>query len=144
MTDTPSPFKFSTSFKVRWVETDLQGVVFFGHYLTYFDEALMEYLEHLNFAYHQIKADGYDWVYAESRVQYKGALKLADRIAVHVRVSRIGNSSVTAEFQIFAHARFSILIATGDVTFVVVDNVSRRPTRVPDSLRQSVAQYQGD
>ena len=28
---------------MRWAETDLQGIVFNGHYLTYFDVAITEY-----------------------------------------------------------------------------------------------------
>jgi acyl-CoA thioester hydrolase len=138
---TPTPFKFSNTFKVRWVETDLQHVVFFGHYLTYCDEALMEYLSLLGFSFDQFWARGLDWVYAESHLQYKGSAQFNDSIRVHVRIAHIGNSSVKAEFQIFKQGADEV-ITTGEVVFIVVDKATRKPTRVPDDFRQAAANYQ--
>jgi acyl-CoA thioester hydrolase len=142
MTAMETPFKFSTTFKVRFVETDLQGHVFFGNYLVYFDEALTEYLNLLGFKYADNKAKGYDWVYAESRVQYKGAAIFEDVLMTHVRIARIGNSSVSAEFQIFKDGTDE-LIATGELAFVVIDDATRKPMRMPDFFRAAVAAYQG-
>lgn len=138
-----TPFKFSTTFKVRFVEVDMQGHVFFGNYLTYCDEALTEYLNLLDFKFDDIRAKGYDWVYAESRVQYKGSARFEDILRVHVRIAHIGNSSVKAEFQIVRDGT-SDLIALAEVVFVVVDKASRVPTRAPDFFREAVARYQGE
>jgi acyl-CoA thioester hydrolase len=33
-------FRLREQLRVRWAETDLQGIVFNGHYLTYFDVAI--------------------------------------------------------------------------------------------------------
>jgi acyl-CoA thioester hydrolase len=136
-----TPFKFSTTFKVRFVETDLQGHVFFGNYLIYCDEALMEYLKVLNFGWDEMRAQGYDWVYAESRVQYKGSAKFEEILRTHIRIAHIGNSSVKAELQIFRDGTDD-LIALAELAFVVVDKQSRAPTRVPDFFREEVEKYQ--
>lgn len=134
-------FKFSTTFKVRFVETDLQGHVFFGNYLVYCDEALTEYLNGLHFGWEEIRAKGYEWLYVESRVQYKGAARFEDILRTHVRIAHIGNSSVRAEFQIFKDSTEE-LIATAEFAFVVVDKATRTPTRVPDFFRKAVEEYQ--
>jgi hypothetical protein len=42
--------KFYYPVKVRFVETDAQGHVFFGHYLTYFDVGLTEYMHAIGFS----------------------------------------------------------------------------------------------
>ena len=102
----------------------------------------MEYLDLLGFGYPIIKPKGYDWVYAEARVQYKGPALLADMLSVHARISRIGNSSVTVEYQVFKQGTGD-LIATGEVTFVVVDLTTHKPVRVPGFFREAVAKYQG-
>jgi len=39
-------FRFYYPVKVRFVETDAQGHVFFGHYLTYFDVGLRVHARH--------------------------------------------------------------------------------------------------
>ena len=38
-----SDFSFFHPLRVRWAEADMQGIVFNGHYLTYFDVAFTEY-----------------------------------------------------------------------------------------------------
>jgi len=141
MNDPITPFKFSTTFKVRWVEVDIQQVVFFGHYLTYADEALMEYLRLFNFGFKDIWAQGLDWVYANAHVTYKGSAQFEDMLSVHVRLARIGNSSMTAELQIFKQPA-NELIVTIALAFVVVDRSTRKPVRVPDEFRQAVDKYQ--
>ena len=112
--------------------------MFFANYLVYFDEALTEYLNDLNLRYADIKAQGYDWVYAESRVRYRGSAKFEDLLSVHVRIGKIGNSSVTAEFQIF-NQETQELIVTGELVFVVVDDSIRKPAMVPEFFRKAVA-----
>jgi acyl-CoA thioester hydrolase len=140
---TVTSFQFHTPFKVRFVETDLQGHVFFGNYLVYFDEALMEYFNLLGFRWDDMRAKGYDLVYVESRVQYKGSAKFEDILNTHVRIGRIGNSSVTAEFQIFRQSD-NALIALGELSLVALDLVTRKPVRVPDVFREAVAKYQDE
>ncbi len=69
------------------------------------------------------------------------AAQLAELLDVHVRIARMGNSSVTAEFQIYKQG--SDLITTGELTFVVVDDATRQPVRVPEFFREAVERYQG-
>ena len=42
-------YRFFHPIQVRYIETDQQGHVFFGHYLTYFDVALTEYLKAIDY-----------------------------------------------------------------------------------------------
>ncbi len=136
-----TPFKFSMTFKVRFAETDMQGHVFFGNYLIYCDEALTEYLNALHFGWEEIRVKGYEWLYAESRVQYKGSARFEDILRTLVRIAHIGNSSVKAEFKILKEGTGD-LIALAELAFVVVDKATRQPTRVPDFFREAVEKYQ--
>ncbi|NJM50545.1 MAG: hypothetical protein HC843_06370 [Sphingomonadales bacterium] len=43
-------FAFHHQFRVRWAETDAQGIVFNARYLDYADIAITEYWRALNFA----------------------------------------------------------------------------------------------
>ena len=58
--------KFYYPIKVRFVETDAQGHVFFGHYLTYFDVGLTEYMHTIGFSYQDLLAMGLDMFYVAS------------------------------------------------------------------------------
>ena len=44
-------FRFSHRLRVRWVEVDMQQIVFNGHYLMYFDTAVTDYWRRLAMPY---------------------------------------------------------------------------------------------
>ena len=44
-------FRLSHRMRVRWVEVDMQKIVFNGHYLMYFDTAVTEYWRQLAMPY---------------------------------------------------------------------------------------------
>ena len=46
-TDRKPPFKYSALTRVGFSDTDAQGIVYYGRYLPYFDDARVEYLRHL-------------------------------------------------------------------------------------------------
>ena len=46
-------FRFSHSLRVRWVEVDMQKIVFNGHYLMYFDTAIADYWRALGLPYEE-------------------------------------------------------------------------------------------
>lgn len=133
--------KFFAPIQVRYVETDMQGHVFFGHYFTYFDTGLIEYLRAIGFNYNDFLRAGVDFFYVEAACRYKGRAFFDDTLHVHTRVSKIGNSSFTFEFAVYEEAadRF---IATGHIVAVAVDKEVRTPVRVPDRFRRAVADFE--
>jgi acyl-CoA thioester hydrolase len=135
-------YRFFHPIQVRYVETDQQGHVFFGHYFTYFDVALTEYLKAINHSYDQFLQAGTDFFYVESRCQYRDRAFFDDILHVHARIAKIGNTSFTFRFSIFeaASQRF---IANGQLVAVAVDSKTSRPVSVPESLRAAVESFEG-
>ena len=107
-------YKFYYPLRVRYVETDAQGHVFFGHYLTYFDVALVEYMRAVGHTYQGMVASGVDMFYAEASCQYKGRARFDDLLHVDARIGHIGNTSFTFEFAIYKQPTDE-LIATGKI-----------------------------
>jgi acyl-CoA thioester hydrolase len=134
-------YRFFYPVQVRYVETDQQGHVFFGHYFTYFDVALTEYLKAIGYSYHQFLESGIDFFYVESLSQYRDRAFFDEVLHVHARIGKIGDTSFTFEFGIFESGsqRF---IANGHIIAVAVDGKSRKPVSVPDGLRQAVARFE--
>jgi len=135
-------FKFYYPIKVRYVETDAQGHVFFGHYYTYFDVAMMEYMRASGYSYQDLLDNGMDLLYVESLCRHQAAAYYDEVLNVHTRIGNIGNSSLTFEFSIHK-AGSDELVATGHIVAVNVDKGNRQPMRVPDALRQAVREYEG-
>lgn len=135
-------YRFFHPIQVRYIETDQQGHVFFGHYLTYFDVALTEYLKAINYGYDKFLEAGVDFFYVESLCQYRDRAFFDEVLHVHAKVGKIGNSSFTFEFGIFESVsqRF---IANGHIVAVAVDHSTSRPARAPEGFRQAVARFEG-
>ena len=128
--------------QVRFADTDLQGHVFFANYLTYFDEALSGYMRAVGVPWRRLQEMGLDIFYVDTRCSFRGAATFEDRLQVYARMERIGNTSFTLGFAIH-HEGEEQAITTGSITVVVVDPEARKPVRVPDELRQAVAEFEG-
>ena len=69
-----SQFKFQTPVRVRWMECDAQGIVFFGAYMNYLEVGLSEYFRNLGFSIYRIAETGFfDTAAVKLTVEYKGA-----------------------------------------------------------------------
>src|SRR6185295_8930326 len=65
-------FRLRERLRVRWAEVDLQGIVFNGHYLTYFDIAVTEYWRAIGLPYpHAFEGTGVDLFAVKSTVEYR-------------------------------------------------------------------------
>ena len=134
-------FRFYHPIKVRYVETDAQGHVFFGHYYTYFDVAMMEYMRAIGFSYRDLLDVGMDLLYVESLCRHQAPAYYDDVLNVHTQIGNIGDSSLTFEFSVHKEGSDQ-LVATGHIVAVNVDKDTRRPMRVPDALRRAVQEYE--
>jgi len=134
-------FRFYHPIKVRYVETDAQGHVFFGHYYTYFDVGMMEYMRTIGFSYQDLLSEKMDLLYVESLCRHQAPAYYDDVLDVHARIGNIGDSSLTFEFAVHEEGSDQ-LVATGHIVAVNVDKDTRRPMRVPDALRRAVQEYE--
>lgn len=134
-------YRFYHPIAVRYADTDGQGHVFYGNYLTYFDEAGSGYFRAIGCPWQKMQEMGLDIFYVDAHCQYHGSALFEDLLHVHATMARIGNSSLTINCGAY-RAADGQLIASGEVTAVLIDMKSRKPTRVPDVIRQAVADFE--
>jgi len=134
-------FRFYHPLRVRYVEVDAQQHVYFGHYLTYFDVALIEYMRAIGCSYRDMLAGGADMFYVDADCQYRGRARFDDLLHVHARIGDIGNTSFTFEFAAYRQPE-DTLVTTGKIVAVAVDARTETPVRVPDELRQAVSRFE--
>jgi acyl-CoA thioester hydrolase len=129
-------FRFFHALRVRWAEVDRQGIVFNGHYLTYFDVAITEYWRAIGYPYPDALLEhGLDTFVKKATLEYHAPAGFDDLLEIGVRVARIGRSSM--RFLLEIHRGGELLI-DGEVIYVLADPASRKPARVPDFLRQAI------
>jgi acyl-CoA thioester hydrolase len=129
--------------RVRFEETDMQGVVFYANYVTFQDETTSQFFRDIGYSYAQIEETGWDIHVVNVDMDYRGQATFGDELVHGFRVSTIGESSMTSEY-VAHHADSGDLLAEGTVTHVAVDSTTREATRIPDEFREAVSEFQDD
>ena len=134
---------FSLPIVPRYAEVDQQGVVFNGHYLTWFDEACTGFLDHLGVTYPGLIASGHDIQVVHSEIDFMGPVRWRDSVRVEVHCERIGSTSFTLGFSVLrgdggspdAEQQAAV---RGHNVYVVVstDDWAKRP--LPPALREAL------
>jgi acyl-CoA thioester hydrolase len=134
------PFKYSALTRVGFSDTDAQGIVYYGRYLPYFDDARVEYLRNLGLLDADLGAC--EFVMRACHVLYEAPARFDDLLEVFVRTKRIGRTSVTGEYAAY-RVDDDALMCTAEQTLVLVDLAERRPHPVPESYRDAVGAFEG-
>ena len=139
VTDRKPPFKYSALTRVGFSDTDAQGIVYYGRYLPYFDQARTEYHRHLGMSGRWIP--DYEFVMRASTIEYHAPARFDDVLEVFIRVARIGRTSVTCE-----HAAYRVpddtLTVTAHQTLVLVDPDERAAHPIPDRYRERIREFE--
>ena len=133
-------FAFFHRLRVRWAEVDRQNIVFNGHYLTYFDLSMTEYLRALGFPYPSgLLEAGSDLFVVKATLEYKASARYDEEIDIHCRVARIGRSSIQFLFEIY---RDEELLVTGENIYVNADPQTKQSAPVPNVLREAIRRFE--
>ncbi|MGX9791920.1 acyl-CoA thioesterase [Mycobacterium sp. MMS18-G62] len=132
---------FSLPVVPRYAEVDQQGVVFNGHYLTWFDEACTGFLDHVGVTNPGLIATGHDVQVVHSEIDYLAPVRWRDTVRVAVQCERIGSTSFTLAFVVLrrnANTEEQAAVRGRNVYVVVsTDDWAKRP--IPDDLRDALA-----
>jgi acyl-CoA thioester hydrolase len=137
------PFKFSTTHRVGFSDTDAQGIVYYGRYLPYFDRARVEYHRSLGLLGLEVGKEGNEFVMRALTVDYHAPAVFDDLIEVYVRMARIGRTSATYELAAY-RARDDVLLVTASQTLVLVDLQERQAVPIPESYRETIRAFEGE
>ena len=123
--------------RVRYSEVDPQSIVFNSRYLEFFDAAMTEYYRSIGFSPKAITEVGFDPVLMKVEIQYHSSAVIDDLLRIGVECSRIGNSSMDLGFTV-TRDHDGQLMATGKITYVNIDQVTRKSVAIPDVIRAAL------
>ncbi|HET8568675.1 MAG TPA: thioesterase family protein [Candidatus Limnocylindria bacterium] len=126
-------FPFSVRGRVRFGETDMQGVVYYANYLLYAEVARFAYLRELGYEYRRdLLAHGLDFTIGEAQVRYRSPLRFPDEYDVKIRVGDVRRTSWSFDYAVDrADGTHCAAVTTIQV---IVDRAGGRATRIPDGL----------
>ncbi len=136
-----SEYRFLDRLRVRWVEVDLQRIVFNGHYLMYFDTAIAGYWRALAMPYHEtMEYLGGDLYVRKATVEYNASARYDEQLDIGIRTQRVGNSSMVLSCAAF---RGETLLVSGELVYVFADPASMSSRPVPQQFREVLQAFEG-
>jgi len=138
-----SRFRFRAPVRVRFIETDLQGVVSHAHFFAYFEAARMDYWEAVGFPLEKLRTLGADDSIVAAEATYRSPARFYDLLDVHVRTSHLGRTSYKVDFLV-TRGEAPEVIAEGRTIHVIVDLHTRHPIPIPEPFRAALEAFEGE
>jgi acyl-CoA thioester hydrolase len=132
-------FGFSTELKVRFAETDAQGIAHHAVYLVWFEVARIEYLARFRGGYRELQAEGIEALTLDASVSFRAPARFDDRLVIRTRCGDVRGARFRFHYRV---ERDGALIADGTTGHACADARTLRPTRVPQWLVEEIAKVE--
>jgi acyl-CoA thioester hydrolase len=122
--------------RVRFAETDAQGIAHHASFVVWLEVARVAYLERHAGGYQAIRDQGIEALTTEVHLRYHRAAYFDERLTVWTRCTGVRGARFVYEYRI---EREGELVADGFTRHAIVDRETYRPTRVPAWLADAIA-----
>lgn len=129
-------YTFRTTVRVRFADTDAQGIAHNASYLVWYEVARVEYLREYAGGYQSLRDHGVEALVLESHCRYVVPAVFDDVLHVHTRCVDLRGARFRYEYAIVRDD--GTLMADGYTAHACVDALTLKPTRVPDWLRDAI------
>jgi acyl-CoA thioester hydrolase len=129
----------------RYAEIDQQGVVFNGHYLTWFDEASTAFFDHIGLPYPVLVSWRLDVQVVHAELDYLASVRWRDAVRVAVVCEAAGTTSFTLRFEVLRRGDDGTdqTAVRGRNVYVVVSTEDWTKRALPDAFRNALTSVAG-
>lgn len=126
--------KFYFPVRIYYEDTDVGGIVYYANYLKFAERARTEFIRAVGFnQQEQLNSDERaGFVVRHCEIDYQAPAMLDDLLTVSCEISEFGGASATMHQEI---RRGDQLLVTLDVKVVYVLLKNKRPSRIPNELK---------
>jgi acyl-CoA thioester hydrolase len=129
-------FAFSTEVRVRFAETDAQGIAHHAVYLVWFELARVDYLARFRGGYPELQTEGLEALTLDASLTYRAPARFDDRLLVYARCDDVRGARFRFEYLV---ERDAATVAVGSTGHACVDATTLRPRRLPAWLAAAIA-----
>ena len=120
--------------RVRYAETDKMGVVYYAHYLVWFEVGRTDLLRHAGWSYREMEAEGYALPVVDVQCVYRQPARYDDELEVRTSGSLMSPVRVEFLYEIVRPVD-QVVLATGRTVHASLDREGR-PCRLPERVRE--------
>lgn len=136
-----SEFKFYSPLQIRYGDIDPQWHVNHAHTVTFIETARFNFVQALGI-FDGASYFDLGWIVADVHVTYLAPITLTQKIRVGVRVAKLGNKSMTLEYQIEDESNGNVL-TRAETVMVHYDYHTHTSLPIPDEWREKIALHEG-
>ena len=125
--------------RVRFVETDLMGVVHHSNYLRWFEMARVEYLRRAGVLLPQLLADGVQVPITDVQCKYLQSARFDDVIRVEAVLAEFSRAKLVFRYRVFREEE-DLLLAEGSTQNVFI-NTQGRIVRLPENYYDRIQNF---
>jgi len=119
--------------RVRYAETDKMGVVYYAHYLVWFEIGRTEWLRDTGWTYRGMEDEGFGLPVIDVHCEYKVAAKYDDEIEIRTTARLVSPVRLAFDYELVRRSDLTLL-ASGSTVHVTVDRAGR-PIRLPARVK---------
>ena len=123
--------------RVRYADTDADGVVYYANYLVYFEVGRVEWLRAIGYPIPKILEQGIVLPVVEARLKYLRAARVDDLLTVEARLVSVGPASFAFDYEITRED--GLLLVTGWTRLAVCEREGGRACAMPAWMRDLFA-----
>jgi len=129
-------FNFKTQLRVRFAETDAQGIVYNGDYMTYLEVGRIEFLRKAGITVKDKGKYGVDLVIVEACIQYKSTATADDILNIYVRLKEMRDRAFRLEYVITHDEDHDRIVATAHTVTVSISPSTMKACRIPQDMKE--------
>jgi YbgC/YbaW family acyl-CoA thioester hydrolase len=118
--------------KVRWVDADAAGRIYYARIFDYAGECEWELLHSIGINRKKL-GDTYDFPRVHAECHFKKILELGESFTIRFWPAKLGRTSIRYSFEVTFDNADKEIAATGAVTVVVLHN--GKPSPIPPQIR---------
>ena len=126
----------TTTYRVRYADTDQMGVVYYGNYARFYEIGRSEMIRDLGYTYRELERTGVFMPVATVNAKYHKPIYYDECITIETTLKKIPQARMVFYHTIFNEEKE--LVHSAEVTLVFLNAETNRPVRVPEYMLKAL------
>jgi len=131
-----------TKIRVRYAETDQMGYMYYGNYASYYEVGRTELMRNVGVTYSELEKMNIMMPVIELAIKYRRAARYDDVVTVRTMLKEMPEMRIRFDYELYNDSEE--LLNTGHVTLFFIDATTRKPTKLPQEVYDSIKGYFGE
>ncbi len=128
---------YETEIRVRFNEVDHWGMVWHGHYISYFERGTIDLARNFGLSPSDFVKMGYPAPVVELKCNYKKPARNDEELIIHTTLERPNKAALTFKYQIL-RKRDKKLLVEGETTQVLLDKRGELVFVIPEEIKKRI------